>query len=657
MCGICGKLRIDGRPVEEDLLRRMISVLSYRGPDDDGIYLSSKREAPKYDLPDLRGRQSKKVEVGLGHRRLSIIDLSEAGRQPMSNEDKTVWMVFNGEIYNFQSLRSELEKKGHRFSSQTDCEVVIHLYEEEGIEGVRKLAGMFAFAIWDEKSWMLFLCRDRLGIKPLVYYWNGDSLIFASEIKGILQDPDVPREIDWNALGLYLTFNSITAPYTIFKGVRKLSPGHILTFSNGEIEEKQYWNIDRDIQLKTGGKEDFITLKSRLFEVMEDAVRMRMIADVPLGAFLSGGIDSSIIVGLMARNSSLPIKTYSIGYKDMPMFDETKYAREVAVLNKTDHHEFKLSSQDVIDAIPDVLHSFDEPFADSSAVPAFVVSRETGRNVKVALSGDGGDELFAGYRMYTGEAWRSRYRKIPSFIRKKIMEPVLFSLPESRDQKLPEHIRRLKKFLRGAGKESFEERFFAWNEIFSRDLRKSIFAGSAEVNHDLGKKILSERLNEIDADDINRMLYADVKESLPADMLKKVDAMSMLNSLEVRVPFLDHRVCELAFSISGHWKIKNGKGKYILLETFKDILPKSLHNRPKWGFEMPVSKWLKSDLRYLIDEYLSRDLIARQGIFDYSVIKKLINDFVSNRSDTSWQIWNLIVFQAWYSSYMEGCQS
>jgi len=636
-------VRIDGRPVEENLLRKMTSILSHRGPDDDGVYLSSKQKA-----------QSSKVNVGLGHRRLSIIDLSAAGRQPMSNEDKTVWMVFNGEIYNFPSLRTELEKKGHRFSSQTDCEVVIHLYEEEGIEGVKRLAGMFAFAIWDEKSQVLFLCRDRLGIKPLVYYWNNGTLIFASEIKGIMQDPDVPKEMDWDALGLYLSTNYIPAPYTIFKNVKKLRPGHILIFSTGKIEEREYWNIDGNVQMEAGGKEDFAVLKNKLFEVMEDAVRIRMIADVPMGAFLSGGIDSSIIVGLMARNSSQPVKTYSIGYKDMSLFDETEYAREVSAFNNTEHHEFRLGAKDILDAIPEVLESFDEPFADSSAIPTFVVSRETGNDVKVALSGDGGDELFAGYRMYKGEGWSSRYRKIPSFIRKGFIEPVFLSFPESRDQKLPEHIRRLKKFLRGAGKESLEERFFAWNEIFSRDLRRSILTGTEEVNHDLGKKILSARLNEIDADDINRMLYADVKESLPGDMLKKVDAMSMLNSLEVRVPFLDHRVCETAFSLKGSWKIKKGQGKYILLETFKDILPKSLHDRPKWGFEMPVSKWLKSDLRYLIDEYLSREVVVKQGIFDYDVIENLINNLILNRSDTSWQIWNLIVFQVWYSNYMEG---
>ncbi len=636
MCGICGKLRIDGGQVETELIDKMISVLSHRGPDGEGIYLSPGKE------------------VGLGHKRLSIIDLSESGRQPMSNEDKTVWMVFNGEIYNFQALRKELESKGHHFRSRTDCEAVIHLYEEEGIEGVKKLIGMFAFAIWDERSRMLFLCRDRLAIKPLVYYWDGKSLIFASEIKGILQDPDVRREIDWDALSLYLTFNYIPAPYTIFKKIKKLEPGHIIIAKENEIAEKEYWNIDtRSVDV---AQKDFSAQKDELFKILEDAVTMRMIADVPLGAFLSGGIDSSIIVGLMARNSSRPVKTYSIGYKDMPMFDETGYAREVASFHNTDHHEFKLSAKEIISAIPDVLESFDEPFADSSALPTFIVSRETVGDVKVALSGDGGDELFAGYRMYTGEGWYSRYKKIPLFMRKKIIEPILFSLPDSRDQKLTEYIRRMKKFSRGA-KDAFEDRFFAWKEIFSRELRESIFAGAEGGNHDLGQKILSERLNEIDADNINRMLYADVKESLPGDMLKKVDAMSMLNSLEVRVPFLDHRVCEMAFSIGGDWKIKKGQGKYILIETFKDILPESLHNRPKWGFEMPISKWLKSDLKYLIDEYLYRELILRQGIFNYDVIKKIIDNFVSNRCDTSWHIWNLIVFQVWYFHYIEGYRS
>ena len=638
MCGICGKLTTNGKPVDEGLLRKMSSVLSHRGPDDEGIYVSP-----------AGATQPNRLCVGLGHRRLSIIDLSEAGRQPMSNEDKTIWMVFNGEIYNFQSLRAELESKGHRFHSRTDTEAIIHLYEEEGIDAVKRLVGMFAFAIWDDKKQSLILCRDHIGIKPLVYSWDGNSLVFASEIKGLLQDPDVKREMDWDALSLYLTLNYIPAPYTIFKNIRKLKPGHILVYQNGEVQEEAYWNIEPRLHDKSI-EEDFTARKHELFKMLEEAVRMQMIADVPLGAFLSGGIDSSIVVGLMARNSSRPVETYTIGYKDMPLFDETDYARDVALFNRTDHHEIKLDAGDIMEAIPQVLASFDEPFGDSSAVPTFVVSRETRKGVKVALSGDGGDELFAGYRMYKGEEWYGRYRLIPSFIRKNLIEPLCLSLSDSRDEKLSDYIRRSKKFVRGA-KDTFAERFFTWNEVFSRDLRKEILHVSKTTDYDMGMKLTASRLNELQDDHINSMLYADLKESLPGDMLKKVDAMSMFHSLEVRVPILDHRVCELAFSMRGDWKLRNGKSKYVLVETFKDILPPSLHNRPKWGFEMPISKWLKTDLRYLIEEYLSKDVITRQGIFNYAVIQELVSNLMSNRVDTSWQIWNLIVFQVWYGQY------
>lgn len=638
MCGICGKLSLAGKPVPEGLIRKMTSVLAHRGPDGEGVYLSAGH-------PD----SNSAITVGLGHKRLSIIDLSDAGRQPMANEDKTIWMVFNGEIYNFRSLRDELEHKGHQFNSRTDGEVIIHLYEEEGIGAVKRLVGMFALAIWDEKKQSLFLCRDHTGIKPLVYCRDRDYFVFASEIKGILQDPDAPREMDWDALNLYLTFNYIPAPYTIFRGIRKLKPGHILVLQKGEIREEAYWNIDLNIrdQSRDG---DLEARKHALFKTLEEAVRMQMTADVPLGAFLSGGIDSSIVVGLMARNSSRPVKTFTVGYKDTPLFDETGYAREVALFNQTDHHEFKLGVEDIIGAIPQVLDSQDEPFGDSSAVPVFIVSRETARDVKVALSGDGADELFAGYRMYRGESLYAKYRRLPAWIRKKIIEPACLALPDSRDKQISDYIRMTKKFVGGA-KESLPERFLAWNEIFSRELRKEILGFHGGRDHDLGLKIASARLNELHHDDINRMLYADLKESLPGDMLKKVDAMSMFHSLEVRVPFLDHRVCELAFSMGGDWKMRNGKGKYILLETFKNILPPSLHNRPKAGFEMPVGKWLKTDLKFLIEEYLSKDGITRQGIFNYPVIKELIDNLMTGRSDTSWQLWNLIAFQVWHRHY------
>jgi asparagine synthase (glutamine-hydrolysing) len=637
MCGICGKIDFTGSPVDENILRRMTEILSHRGPDDSGVYM----------------RHHDNVGCGLGHRRLSIIDLTEAGRQPMSNEDRTVWMVFNGEIYNFATLREELERKGHRFTSRTDSEVIIHLFEEEGSAGAVRLVGMFAFALWSEKRQTLVLARDHVGIKPLVYYWDGKKFLFASEVRSLLADPAVRNEMDLEALDLYLSLNYIPAPHTIFKNIRKLSPGHILTICNGMLKEERFWDVASSGMMPAAGApygSDFENTKALLFSSLEEAVRSQMVADVPLGAFLSGGIDSSVIVGLMARNASRPVKTYAIGFKDMPMYDESSYAREVAAFHKTEHHEIMLSSREMINTIPAVLASFDEPFGDSSAVPTYVVARATARDVTVALSGDGGDELFAGYRMYKGEAWHRRYRLIPRIIRAGILEPFIRSIPDSRDNRYGEHIRRIKKFLRGA-KETFEERVFSWNELFGQESKKALLSDRCGTSRQLAPELFAAALNVLQTDPINRMLYADLKISLPSDMLYKVDKMSMCHSLEVRVPLLDHRVCELAFKIGGEWKISNGRSKFIFIETFKNILPKSLHSRPKWGFEMPISRWLKSDLRYLIEENLSRERIIRDGIFHYPAVKKLVDNFMSNSSDTSWQIWNLIVFQVWYSHY------
>jgi asparagine synthase (glutamine-hydrolysing) len=634
MCGICGKLDFSGAPVDEILLRRMKDLLAHRGPDDSGVYLSHQGG----------------VGCGLGHRRLSIIDLSEAGRQPMSNEDDSLRIVFNGEIYNYVALRDELKKRGHQFASRTDSEVILHLFEEEGSAGIARLIGMFALALWSETTQTLVLARDPIGVKPLVYYWDGKSFLFASEIKALLTDPMVRKEIDLEAMDLYLSLNYIPAPWTIFKNVRKLRPGHILTVHDGALKEAKFWDVASATTASDSPPGDFEKTKACLFRALEEAVRSQMISDVPLGAFLSGGIDSSVIVGLMARNASRPVKTYSIGYKDMPMYDETVYAREVAAFNKTEHHEIKLNAEDIIHAIPDVLNALDEPFGDSSVVPTYMVARETVRDVKVALSGDGGDELFAGYRMYQGEAWYRRYRLIPRSIRAGLLEPAILSLHDSRDTKYAEHIRRLKKFLRGA-KETFPERFLAWNELFGLESRKALLAGEYQTDRPLAPELFAAALGRLPSDPVNRMLYTDFTISLPSDMLWKVDMMSMHHALEVRVPLLDHRVCELVFFMPGNWKLRNGKAKYIFLETFKDILPPSLHNRPKWGFEMPVSQWLKSELRYLVEDHLSREKIDGQGIFHYPVVKKLIGDIMSNRTDTAWQLWNLIAFQVWHARY------
>lgn len=635
MCGICGKLNFDGNGLNKDLLERMCRSFSYRGPDDEGILI-----APP---------------IGLGHRRLSIIDLSDAGHQPMSNEDETIWLVFNGEIYDFENLRQELEKKGHILKSHTDCETIIHLYEEEGIHGLKRLNGMFAFALWDIRQQRLFLVRDRLGIKPLHYYWDGTTLLFASEIKAILCDPEVSRDIDQEALKLYLTLNFIPAPWTIFKNIRKLSPGNYLLAERGKISIEKYWDVpSRDGLTEESSDHEFQDLthqKEHLRSLLEESVKRRLISDVPLGAFLSGGLDSSIIVSLMARNSSQPVKTFSIGYKDLPSFDETSYAREVATFNRTEHHEFKLGFKDILEAFPMVLDNVDEPFADSSAVPTYIVSRETRNHVTVALSGDGGDELFAGYRMYLGEYWSKYYAKIPAPIRS-LIAPLVQALPDARDKPGLEMIRRVKKFLRGMSLE-FPERFCGWREIFPFTMRQQLLKDPEEDNFYLGliRETAQNEKGRFPGDPINLMLYMDLRGLLPGDMLTKVDRMSMANALEVRVPLLDYRFVEYAFQLGSQSKLKAWGGKYILLEAFKDYLPTALHKRPKRGFEMPIGAWLRKELRFLIDEYLSEASVKRQDFFHYEIIKGLINDHMSGRQDTSWQLWNLIVFQHWFKKY------
>lgn len=638
MCGICGKIDFTGKTVPLELLRNMTDSIAYRGPDDEGFFS---------DGP-----------VGLGHRRLSIIDLSPAGRQPMSNEDESLWLVFNGEVYDFAETREKLIAKGHTLKSRADTETVLHLYEDEGVSCLKHLNGMFAFALWDARHQRLWLARDRLGKKPLVYYWDGKRLIFASEIKAILRDPDVPREIDFEALDLYLTLNYIPATWTIFKNIRKLSPGHSLVLEKGELSIQPFWDVpangaEHEIPPPSDSM-PWDQCKDRLRQLLEASVARRLIADVPLGAFLSGGLDSSIIVALMARQSGRPVKTFSIGYKDLPFFDETRYAREVARFNRTEHYEFKLGYKDVLDAFPKVLDLLDEPFADSSAVPTYIVSRETRRHVTVALSGDGGDELFAGYRMYLGEYWAKYFARIPGALRKYMIAPLVQSLPDARDKPGLELIRRAKKFLRGMSL-SFPERFCGWREIFPFAARRKLLRGPPDRNFylELVRQAVENSKALFPEDGINLMLYLDVKGLLPGDMLTKVDRMSMANSLEVRVPFLDYTLVQYVFSLKGSAKLGAWKGKRVLLETFKDLLPPLLHNRPKWGFEMPIGAWLKKELKFLVEEYLRKDRIGKQGLFDPGIIRDLVTNHMSGRQDTSWQLWNLIVFEHWYEKYIE----
>ncbi len=624
----------------------MAGAFAYRGPDDDGFRI--------HDFYESSGRSE---SVGLGHKRLAIIDLSEAGRQPMCNEDQSLWLSFNGEIYNHQELRQELTAKGHQFRSQTDSELILHLYEEEGTGAVQRMNGMFAFALWDDRYRRLWLCRDRLGIKPLVYYWDGQVFAFASEIKALVKNPAVRREIEPRALMLYLTFNYVPAPLTIFKMIRKLEPGHWLLIEKGDISTQKYWEVPSLTKEASNGNllpGSVRDCQQKLMNLLRRSVGDRMIADVPLGAFLSGGIDSSIIVALMARQSGSAVKTFSIGFTEDKLFDETRYALQVAQLYRTDHHEFKISHADILDVLVEVLDSFDEPFADSSAIPTFIISREARKHVKVVLSGDGGDELFAGYRCYLAEYWLHKYRAVPALLRKGFFEKFVEFLPDSRDHALGEFVRRAKKFIRGT-QGSFAQRVLALKEVVPFAIRQNLLAPSYCGGHTNGSDEslawIARFLDPFDGDRINSILYYDLKDSLPGDMLTKVDWMSMQNSLEVRVPFLDHRVVELAFGIPGARKLRRGVTKYFLKETFRDLLPKSLYRRPKAGFEIPIGRWLRGELKFLVDNYLNQERICDQGIFNFDVVDKLVQDHMQRRSDTSWMLWNLIVFQHWYSRY------
>ena len=636
MCGICGKISIEGESVSSDLITRMMGSLVHRGPDDEGSYIKS-----------VNTNGGSNITLGLGHKRLSIIDLSPDGRQPLTNEDKTLWLVFNGEIYNHPTLRQELVARGHRFRSETDTEVILHLYEEKGIDALQDLNGMFAFALWDEPRQRLYLCRDRLGIKPLVYFQDDSSLVFASEIQALLQDKNIPRELDWEALRLYLAFNYVPAPQTIYQGISKLLPGHFLLWEKGNVSTHQYWDIPSNDQSNSSG--DFHQHSQLLRQTFEDAVKLRMIADVPLGAFLSGGVDSSIIVALMARNSGNRIKTFNISYPDLPVYDESSYAREVATMYNTDHHEIRLDSNEILQVIPDALSSLGEPFADSSILPTLVISRETRKDVTVALAGDGGDELFAGYRLYLGETFYKYYDHLPQWFRRHGLESWISLLPDSRNVKWLEYVRRVKKFIRGA-RGDLIHRLFLWREVFSAELITSLLNGDLKPDETYPGEDWLRALDRWPGDDLNRLLYVEVKDSLPCDMLTKVDLMSMKKALEVRVPFLDHRVVELAFQMPGSMKLKGLKRKYILLETFKDLLPPSLHRRPKQGFEVPISAWLKNELKDMLEDYLSPSLLKGQGMFNPEVVEGIKKDYLTNRRDNSWLLWNLIVFQHWYST-------
>lgn len=626
MCGITGKVYYDPqRRVEPHILTAMCESLTHRGPDEAGCYL--------------RGN------VGLGVRRLKIIDLG-GGKQPIYNEARTVRMVFNGEIYNFVELRQALQAHGHQFYTHTDGEVIVHLYEEYGVEFPRHLNGMFAIALWDEIEQRLVLARDHLGIKPLHYACLPDRLVFGSEIKAILQD-NPSLTLDLEALNLYLSVLYIPAPCTIYRQIRKLEPAHTLVWQNGRARLEQYWHLDAVEQLQESrAASERLELEERLRELLADSVKRQLVADVPLGISLSGGIDSSSVVALSRRAHNGPLKTFSIGFQD-PSYDETLHARLAAEHFETDHTEMYVRP-DALDLALKLVNHFDEPFGDSSAIPTYYLAQLTRQHVTVALGGDGGDELFAGYVTYQADKLAEFYQRLPRALNHSVIPALVHRLPVS-DRKVSFDLK-ARRFVDYAPLEP-GRRHYAWKAFFSNSLKASLL--SPDLTARLGGKgdayvPFGSQYDAVPAmDRLSRFQYMDTKIYLPDDILVKVDRMSMAHSLEARVPFLDYRLVEFAFQLPGQLKMPGLKLKHFLREAMKAELPGETLRKRKAGFNVPMARWLKTDLQPLVNTFLSADTVKRQGYFRPECVSTLVEHHMTGKADYSRNLWGLLMFGVW----------
>ena len=629
MCGITGFVDLQHRLAPDEAaatLERMCRVIAHRGPDDQGTMQTDDG-------------------AHLGMRRLSIIDLA-GGHQPISNEDGTVSIVFNGEIYNYRELQPELEARGHHFQTHSDTEVIVHSYEEFGPDCVAKLRGMFAFAIWDAKKQSLFIARDRVGKKPLYYTLTPEgALIFGSELKSLLQHPSVRREVNPRAIDAYLTWGYVPDPLSILKGIRKLPPGHYLTFANGRVDVSCYWDFRYEpVQEETSRRaEDYL---EELRSLLAESVRLRLIADVPLGAFLSGGIDSSTIVGLMAREMSQPVKTFSIGFNE-DSYNELKYARIAAKHFGTDHHEFVVTP-DLCQIVDDLAWFLDEPFADSSAIPTYMVSKLARQHVKVVLSGDGGDELFAGYTRYVIDQRRSSFAGLPRFVRHGLMAPLSRHLP---------HGARGRNFLHNVALDSLD-RYLDSISIFT-ELNKPLlytdaFRGQLQRNGDEVTPFRSYAERVRTGEPLDALLYIDSKTYLPGDILTKVDRMSMAVSLEARVPLLDHKLIEFVNSIPASLKLNGLETKHVFKQAIRDFVPAEILNRPKQGFGVPVDEWINQQLRERIHDTLTEQRTRERGYVAPAYVQLLLDEHERGRRDHSTQLWTLFMLELWHRVVYEG---
>jgi asparagine synthase (glutamine-hydrolysing) len=633
MCGICGKIYFNqSYSAEPEILTRMCHTISHRGPDDHGLYLQG--------------------PVGLGSTRLSIIDVS-GGHMPLSNEDGTIWIAYNGEVYNFPHLRERLERAGHHFVTHSDTETIVHLYEEEGDDFVRFLNGMFAFALWDDRRKRLILARDQLGIKPLYYAQLADRLLFGSEIKTILAD-GLDRQVDPLALHDYLSLNYVPGPRTMFTQICKLLPGHILIYeaSSRQIRLERFWDLPQS-EPATEGRQSPAETENKLLDLLRQVVHDQMISDVPLGAFLSGGLDSSVVVALMSEVSTQPVKTFSIGFQEQS-YNELPYARIVAERFKTDHHELIMEPQ-AHEVIKAIAQYFDEPFADSSAVAMYAISQLAAKHVKVALSGDGGDELFGGYYTYQADKLAAFYRRLPKTIGAGLI-PKLVNLIPASDQKVSLDFK-LKRFVNGGSLPPLPAHV-AWKAFLSEEMKVQLYSTSNGYHQERTSlrptvELMQKYFDNYPGDDmLNRLLYVDMKVQLVDDMLTKVDRMSMAHSLEVRVPLLDLRLVEFMTPLPSYLKVHNLTLKYLFKRIGQRLLPAEILKRPKAGLHVPIPRWIKTDLRDMVSRYLSVEAITEQGFFNPVTVNQMIEAHLQSRHDYSRNIWNLLVFSLWYEHYM-----
>lgn len=626
MCGITGYYTSKSGLVGSQKLIDTTNLLTSRGPDASGIF------------------QSPNGQIGLGHRRLSILDTSAAGNQPMTTQDGKYTLVFNGEIYNYQALKTDLSAKGYRFNTSSDTEVLLNLYHLHGDAAWNLLNGFFAVAILNNDTLELKLARDRVGIKPLYYHWDGSDLYFGSALSTILSYLKTPS-IDHDALRLYFKLNYIPAPHSILMNTSKLLGGELISFNGKELSKSRFYEVGRTNDTHLIPSSDYGIAQKQFKELMRQSVTDRLVADVPVGTFLSGGIDSSVITALASEQKS-GLNTFSVGFKDHKYFDETSYARLVAERYQTNHHEIILSNHDLLTSLDDLLQQGDEPFADSSALAVNALCKETKQHVTVALSGDGADELFAGYNKYMGE-----YRIQNPQLAEKLVGRAGFlwdRLPSSRNGQLSNTIRKLKKFSQGTH-QSKNERYLDWCSLGKEDfLNRLLVQSQSGIYHQKSTK-LTQYLSPNKG--LTDLLINDQHLVLVNDMLTKVDSMSMNNSLEVRVPFLDHSVVEFANRLPDHFKINRGMKKRIVQDAFRDLLPDALYDRPKHGFEVPMLHWLRHEVSDQISEHLlNQNKIEEQGLFDFETVQSLVQKLHSaNPEDSHASVWALLVFQTWYA--------